>query len=300
VRGGSEFTHGALYHILSSRLYVGEIVHRGRIYPGAHAAIVSMEIFEQVQRKLEAGAAPAPGIESKGRAPPLLGKLFDDRGGPMTSAHANKGSRRYFYYVSTAVTTRKAAGSLPRISAPRLEATIAKLVSPLLDKHWLAQAPGGAFDAVIRVELGAKSMVVELDAERVAASAESAEAVETAARFEFVHDLARPTTRRQIVSTHQPAAPRIDRNLVRAIIQARRWRDLLASGDATSIEALAKRESACPIYMGQLMPLACLAPDLVEAILDGRQPARLSLVALIKAGLPLRWAEQRALFARFH
>ena len=201
----------------------------------------------------------------------------------MTSAHANKSRQRYFYYVSTALTTRKVPGTLPRVSAPRLEAAIAERVSPLLNKHWLAAAPGGAFDAIHRVELGAKSVIVELDASCVA----DAEISEQPARFEFAHDLARPTMRRRILHAQQTPASRVDRALVRAVIQARRWHDLLAVGEADSIEALAKRESACPIYMGQLLPLACLAPDLVEAILDGRQPERLSLVGLIKANLPL-------------
>ena len=87
---------------------------------------------------------------------------------------------------------------------------------------------------------------------------------------------------------------------MRALIQARRWHELLASGAAPSIEALPQRESVCPIFLGQLLPLECLVPDLTEAILDGRQPPGSSLIALIRAGLPLRWNHQRALFTQFH
>jgi hypothetical protein len=46
------------------------------------------------------------------------------------------------------------------------------------------------------------------------------------------------------------------------------------------------------------MPLAFLAPDLIEQILDGRQPARLSLNRLVAANLPLTWQEQRTLFSK--
>ena len=74
---------------------------------------------------------------------------------------------------------------------------------------------------------------------------------------------------------------------------------MLTSGDVRSIQDIAEREDVCPIYTGQLMPLAFLAPDLVEAILDGRQPPRLSLISLIKTTIPLRWSEQRTLFAQF-
>jgi hypothetical protein len=107
------------------------------------------------------------------------------------------------------------------------------------------------------------------------------------------------STARRLLSTERANEPRIDRALVRAIVQARRWQSMLASGDAASIQHLAQREQVCPIYTGQLLPLAFLAPDLIEAIIDGRQPARLSLISLINATLPMRWDEQRALFARF-
>lgn len=294
------FTHGALYHILANRVYVGDIVHKDRAYPGAHAAIIATDIFDRVQQKLKAGTPPPPGFRSKGREPMLLGKLFDDLGTPMTSAHANKPDRRYFYYVSTAVTTRKRAGSLPRVSAPKLERTVAELVAPHLDRHWLAAAPKGVFSAIQRAELGAKKLVVEIDPEALAPRSADEGGDVTSVRLEFEHTLARPAAGRLVLDNDQSASPRVDRSLVRAIVQARRWQDLLASGEVVSIEALAQQEKISPVYLGQLLPFAYLARDLIETILDGRQPSRLSLIGLIKAALPMRWAEQRTLFSRFH
>lgn len=89
-----------------------------------------------MQHKLLAGAPALPKIASKGHVGMLLGKLFDDSGSPMTSAHANKGQRRYLYYVSTAHTQRKPADSLRRVSAPRLEQLVSEIVTPLLDPHF--------------------------------------------------------------------------------------------------------------------------------------------------------------------
>jgi hypothetical protein len=64
-----------------------------------------------------------------------------------------------------------------------------------------------------------------------------------------------------------------------------------------STKELARAEGYCEHYAAKLMPLAWLAPDLVEAILDGRQPRSLSLGALMRQPLPTDWAEQRSLFA---
>lgn len=108
-----------------------------------------------------------------------------------------------------------------------------------------------------------------------------------------MHKLARRSTARRLLSPDKARAsePSVDRALVRAIVQARRWQTMLASGEAASIQDIATRERICPIYTGELLPLAFLAPDLVEAILDGRQPARLSLIGLIEATIPAHWRQ---------
>lgn len=301
--GGLPFTHGALYHLLANRIYVGDIVHRGSCHRGQHSPIVSSEMFDSVQQKLQGKVVSASReMPRKGHTAMLLGKLFDDSGSPMTSAHANKHQRRYLYYVSTAHTQRKPAGTLRRVSAPRLEQLVTTMVTPVLDPHFAINSEQPALSAIRRIELSNSRIIVEIFASCVSRArfeplAEDAEFV----RIEQAHDLARPSNARHLLPADDGAAsaPHVDRALVRAIVQARRWQAMLASGEAKSIQDIAERESVCPIYTGQLMPLAFLAPDLVEAILDGRQPRRLSLINLIKATLPLRWSEQRTLFAQF-
>lgn len=301
--GGQPFTHGALYHILANRVYVGEITHRKQSHPGQHTGIIPIDLFEAVHHKLKAGVqSQTPEIPNKGRKAKLLGKLFDDSGGPMTSAHANKGKRRYFYYVSTALTQRKPTGTLSRVSALRLEQLIEEIATPLLDPHFVTNSESPLSTAIRRIELGRDRIAIELAVECISRSNfgtldDDAEYV----RIERPHQLARPSSARRLLSGEARDArqSRVDRALVRAIVQARRWQTMLNDGEADSIQDIADRESVCPIYTGQLLPLAFLAPDLIEAILDGRQPERLSLVSLIRATLPMRWSEQRALFAEF-
>jgi len=86
--------------------------------------------------------------------------------------------------------------------------------------------------------------------------------------------------------------PSRDDTLIKALMRAHRWRRRIESGAARSITDLAEQEGVTDAYVCRLLPLTCLAPDLVEAILDGRQPKGLRLVEMLGNG-PLDWNEQR-------
>jgi hypothetical protein len=86
--------------------------------------------------------------------------------------------------------------------------------------------------------------------------------------------------------------PRPDETLIKALVRAHRWRRRIESGRAKSITDLSKQEGVTDAYVCRLLPLTCLAPDIVEAILDGRQPKGLRLAEMLGKG-PLTWEEQR-------
>jgi hypothetical protein len=111
--------------------------------------------------------------------------------------------------------------------------------------------------------------------------------------------LARPRNATTLIGGNG-ARLRIDDALVRAISRARDWVRKLETGEYKSILELARTENLCKLHTAKLLPLAFLAPDLVEMILDGRQPPRLTLTALIDQTLPDSWADQRARFAEFN
>ncbi len=87
--------------------------------------------------------------------------------------------------------------------------------------------------------------------------------------------------------------PRRDETLVAALVRAHRWRRRIESGRAKSVTDLAEQEGVTDAYVCRLLPLTCLAPDIVETILDGRQPKGLRLAEMLGDG-PLVWEEQRA------
>jgi hypothetical protein len=86
--------------------------------------------------------------------------------------------------------------------------------------------------------------------------------------------------------------PRPDETLVKALVRAHRWRRRIENGRAKSITDLAEQEGVTDAYVCRLLPLTCLAPEVVEAMLDGRQPKGLRLAEMLGNG-PVAWEEQR-------
>jgi hypothetical protein len=86
--------------------------------------------------------------------------------------------------------------------------------------------------------------------------------------------------------------PSRDETLIKALVRAHRWRRKIESGHAKSITDLAEQEGVTDAYVRRLLPLTCLAPDIVETILDGRQPKGLTLSEMLGNG-SLAWEEQR-------
>ena len=156
-------------------------------------------------------------------------------------------------------------------------------------------------NAVLRVGLGEQDVQL-LIAEEAAATMVKVTA-DTAVRSDAGLTVTLPVElkhRQGAAVIEAPGAPgvagRIDRALVRAVALARSWSIRLASGDAPSLKTLAMSEGYCDHYAARLLPLAWLAPDLVELILKGRQPAAISLGALTRRPLPVSWEDQRQLF----
>ncbi len=99
-RGGKPFSRGALYHLLSNPIYIGEIPHKRDRHPGQHEPIASREIWERVEQQLRSQARRTEGRKTEAHRSPLAGKLLDENGEPLYVQGAAKGRRRYRYYVS--------------------------------------------------------------------------------------------------------------------------------------------------------------------------------------------------------
>ena len=91
--------------------------------------------------------------------------------------------------------------------------------------------------------------------------------------------------------TTEGPRPRIENALVKAIARAHRWQRMLESGNYSSLTELAAAEKINLSYMSRVLRLTLLAPEIIETILDGRQPETVTLPALMKP-FPAEWERQ--------
>ena len=87
--------------------------------------------------------------------------------------------------------------------------------------------------------------------------------------------------------------PRVDNTIIKAVARALRWRKLIETGVHASIEEVAAAETINASYVGRVLRLTLLAPEIIEAIMEGRQPAGMTMAGLL-TGFPVVWAELRA------
>ena len=143
LKGGTEFSFGHIYHILTNPVYAGRIRHHKKVYPGKLQAIIEPEDWDQIQEQLKAGAAMARSEKDqsntgkKKQVSMLIGKVFDETGDRLTPSHTKKAKgRRLRYYVSHRLirsSDKKDSGGW-RLPGPELESAVAKLVAGYLNQ----------------------------------------------------------------------------------------------------------------------------------------------------------------------
>ena len=96
-------------------------------------------------------------------------------------------------------------------------------------------------------------------------------------------------------STASRGSSAADTTLVKALARAFRWRRIMEAGRYATINELAAAEEINSSYVSRLLRLTLLAPNIVEAILDGRQPEGMTLPGLMR-GVDVKWEVQREPF----
>lgn len=280
----SHFVYGSLAYLINNRIYVGEISHKRKWHPGEHAAIIDAKLFDAVQAQLNINRAARKNRRTESGAL-LMGKLYDDRGNRMSPSYSTKKGVRYRFYVSTALLRgrKSEAGSLSRISAVELEAAVIAAARDSWPDAVQLSAAGVIETAVERVTVSKGKIAVTISQQP------DVDARELTIPWAI---LSKNTT---AIEPRDAVDREPDHKLVSALTRAHsRMRDLV-DGRFESLEILAKTEGVHPKMMAQELRLASLAPDLVEAILNGDQPPYLTLTRILPT-LPLSWVEQRHLF----
>ena len=117
--GGTAFSRGHLYSLLSNPIYIGRIPHKERSYEGEHDAIIDVETWDKVQAQLATNAGRKRGRASSKHPSLLAGLLFTAEGVPFTPSHALNHGRRYRYYVERPLLTpetKKGKSGAPQLN----------------------------------------------------------------------------------------------------------------------------------------------------------------------------------------
>jgi len=331
--GGYRFGRGALYHLLANPIYLGEIRHKGVTYPGQHEPIIPRSTWQRVQAMLSKKAAHQRGRTVRKGAGLLMGKVFDESGEPLYSSWAKKGQRRYRYLVSKRLVrgTAKADDRGWRLPAERTEQAVVVGIRQILsDRAALASTfrASGFAAAELKQALEAIDAEVKSDQE-IETKQDTATLIERVdlkrggmqitlnlralvpvdrfpsggsnlriTRLVTVQLRRRGVETRLVIPGEEVAVPRTDPALLRALSRAYQWFGELAEGTVSSTTQIAAREGLSDSYVRHTVPLALLAPSIVESICAGRQGACLSAERLkSQASLPIGWDAQQRLLA---
>ena len=342
--GGTSYARGALYQILKSRIYLGEIPHRDQSHPGQHEAIVPQELWDRVQAKLSSDNQGRKNGLAMHSSSLLVGLLHDAEGNCFTPSHTVKKGKRYRYYVCQSVIRNPGSSHLgpTRLPAYEIESQVSSRIRSFLesDKDVMDQLSlEGDSPAVIRqlvlaaknsarrwsttpsseikemVRKVVKSVLTHEDRAELQISKNALRAVilndrqvgpprsgptSTSAQDDLLHlklDVTPQRCGREIRLVVPPGTNRQTSvhpvpALLKAVARAHDWYGRIVSGKAGDQRSLAKQTGLDEVYVGRILACAFLAPDIVEAILEGRQPNSLN-VGRLQKNLSMSWAEQR-------
>ena len=308
--GGVAFRTGALSQLLKNPIYTGKVRHKDKIYDGEHEAIIDQALFDEVQSIFAANRRDNA-LGKKSKNPSLLaGIITDPDGRRMTPTHASKGSKRFRYYVSRLepgddknLAWRMPSGEIERLVTDTLAKAIANTVTTSGEANIIQNQMTVHRDIAnhlqnsathekrkilldIRVEVHVQkaqvviSFKLQVEAERSEVCID-AKLAKQGSELKFTI----PPTNANIKSAPNPT-------LQKLVAQAFAAQDFLLTGQANPALANYGRR-----YLGQLVRISWLAPDIIGAIMDGTQPVDLTGRKLTRANaIPLDWPSQRKMF----
>jgi len=313
-RGGISLNPSGLYCILKNRTYLGETGHKGNYYPGQHEAILSPELFEEVQKRLSELAPKIRVANSSAQITPFGGLLFDETGVQMVPSYTIKrGSIRYRYYVSrSAMKGGRSSASIYRVPAAPFEALVDNAFKRLSLPLGTRQR-----DYLQRIEILSNSIRMTLDRDATISAWREDSQRSIAERQIFQEKqqvlgggeqlslgeknvvLVLPVRARfhgaqsTISDPAGPPSSLPDKTLLMAIARAHQWRKLLLSGDVGSVESLAQRFGMDRGHVRLTLNFAFINPALTRSIVRGERP-HLRISHLAEAALPASWRQQGA------
>jgi len=294
--GGVSFTRGSLAQVLQNPIFIGKVRHRNEMFEGEHPAIIDQTVWEQAQLLFATNRRER--LHGKRvRSPSLLTAIITDADGrPMTPVFTTRAGRQHRYYVTrlnpgedTKSAWRVPAGDLERAVVSCVETSLtrraAELGRPLeepmaLDKCSVPEQRRVLLENDVRVQLKSSEIIVHTGHE-------------VDDPIQLPADLARRGNQlKLVVGSTEDASASPDPVLLKLVTHAAlAQRGALAGVEDPMVSNYSKR------HLWQLLRVSWLAPDILAAITEGRQPPTLTGRRLLRAAdVPLSWDEQRRYF----
>jgi hypothetical protein len=311
---------------LANPVYAGEIRHKTQTYPGQHPAIIDRTTFDAARAKLDANTRGTRTRPTAATSSPLAGKFIDETGDRLTPSHAVRRGKRHRYYVSRRLITHSGEQNIGgwRLPAAVLETAVIRLITEALVMQVsmqrlvkdaspemlreLASKAQGLVAALTGVDSG-PTLGTVVDAGRI----EPGRLSVTLVPATLAQHLGVPpdhidqdsmtltgafTLRRRGVEARLvlgDTSSGVDGTLLKNVARGWTWFEEIKAG--MTMQAIAHGEGVSQRRVAHLVDLAFLSPDIVQAIVDGRQPATLTADSLIKARHRFLWTDQRAWLA---
>lgn len=325
-RGRRPFTRGHLSQLLRNPVYIGRTIHRGITFDGQHDPIVDPETWQATQAML-ANKAPARTSATNQRSEALLsGLVFDETGDRLTTSQTRKGQKVYRYYVSSRLVSDgkddRTGWRLPQVE---LDDAVLRAVDGFLadDGRWRdvmgldtvlladgSKLKGWNEEIVARLSgvpeaqrSAIRELVDRIDIAPGRLSVQIRKPVFPGSSDDTTksHELVVPFGMRRrgietriLITADSHTIGEPDQKLIELVADARAWFEKLATGQVSGVQELAGEVEMDVGDLSRFMPIAMLAPDIVEAIIEGKQPIDLTPEKLKRVGsLSLEWEAQR-------
>ncbi len=318
--GGRLFDRGQIHHMLSNPIYAGRIRHKSATYEGLHAAIIDPDVWDRVQTLLKQKAPYIRGEQVQtNQSSLLIGKLFDEVGDRLTPSHSKKNGKRLRYYISYRLSKQSGEKDISgwRLPAKPLEDQITQAVvnhirenvtSELLinpDATTINNAVTAINELqsrqdenvalINRIDIAPGRVEINLNAQHLSAlfNLEESSINVEALTFKLPFQTRKRGVETKLIIGH--VEPEKDHTLIRNLATAHKWLGMIKLGK--SLDEVALEVTTSRRRIQQIIAFAFLAPDIVQMILDGRQPIRLTSEWVLRHKLPNDWQDQRALIA---
>jgi site-specific DNA recombinase len=333
AHGGAPFNRSELYNLISNHVYVGDIVHKDKHWPGLHPAIIDNETFERAQQLISRHVKGDRSRETAAERSLLPRRVFSDTGDALLATHTCKKrpsvDRRYRYYVSKHLHLGERDRAGMRIPALELEQVVVSRLIEMLDNPIGASEGNYAIGAIVakgavqrsqelaatlrsrridhhrplvrslikKVVVSENALSIQVDWRALCSllkmapdpSDEDILTIETTARLTRSGRVLR-----MIQADSRLCRPTVDLTLVRLIVKARDWWQRLQQERGLMVSTIAEQEGVNHSYVTRVLRLAFLSPQIVQAIIDCRQPVWMDSGALCAPGaIAPDWEQQK-------